>query len=91
MSLVLACPHCQHLQEDPFEILLPNGIDWMKCEACEKPFFFAILECEYCAFESGYSWLAEPLPEALSLKICPACSRPHSCHETSNTSEPGIA
>jgi transcription elongation factor Elf1 len=92
MSLVLHCPHCRHLQEDPFEVLVPNDeIDWMKCEACEKPFFFAILECPRCAGESAYSWLLEPPPQTLAMLTCRTCHSTYSCHENSRIAEASSA
>ena len=90
MSLVFHCPHCQHLKEDPFEVLDQNVIDWMKCEACEKRFYFAIVECHRCAFENVYCWPAEPPSETLALLTCPKCQSTYLRNENSDLEEPGI-
>ena len=73
MNLPLLCPRCEHLQEDPFEVLDQNQLDCMKCEQCEQAFHFVILDCPRCAREAAFSWLVEPPRAALSLLNCPSC------------------
>jgi uncharacterized protein YbaR (Trm112 family) len=87
MALNLHCPHCQHPEEDPLELLDENIIDSMKCEACEKVFYFAILDCHLCAHEGAYSWLTEPPAQALTLLTCPACQSTFLRNENSIATE----
>lgn len=67
------CPHCGHEHEDDWEVLLPDQMDSMRCEACRQEFAFAIVECHQCGNEQAFSWTHTPSPEAIDLLTCEAC------------------
>jgi transcription elongation factor Elf1 len=71
--LKIFCPHCNHASEDSFEVLDPDTIDAMRCEHCEKQFWFAIMECHACGHEQVFTWMHQASAAALSMLTCEAC------------------
>jgi transcription elongation factor Elf1 len=67
------CPHCEHEHEDDWEVLLPDQMGSMRCEACRQEFAFAIVECHQCGNEQAFSWTHTPSADALDLLTCEAC------------------
>lgn len=72
-ALKIPCPHCDHASEDEFEVLEPDSIEAMRCEHCDKQFWFSIMECHRCAHEQVFTWAHQPPPEALAMLTCEAC------------------
>jgi hypothetical protein len=73
-TLTLNCPRCGNPHEDPFEVLGPDALESMRCEACREKFWFAIMECR-CGREHPFSWLRQPAPTALDLLSCESCGQ----------------
>ena len=87
MSLGLLCPHCGQEHEDPFEVLDPDRLESMRCEACAKPFSFAIMECHRCAHEQVFTWAHEPAAKVLDLLTCEQCSSTLRCADAPHEQE----
>lgn len=75
MGPTLACPHCGFENKDPWEVLDQGCIDEMHCEQCRKPFAFALMECDHCGTEKGFTWPHRPADETLGLLNCESCGR----------------
>lgn len=75
LAPTLACPHCGFENKDPWEVLDQGRVDEMHCEECRKPFAFALMECDACGAEKGFSWLHRPADAALALLNCESCGR----------------
>lgn len=71
----LACPHCGFENRDPWEVLEQGRIDEMHCEQCRKPFAFALMECDHCGAEKGFTWPHRPADTTLDLLNCESCGR----------------
>ena len=72
-QLELPCPHCGHLHDDPFDVLEQDQLESMRCEACGKPFWFAIMECHRCGDERVHTWSAPQEPALLDQLTCESC------------------
>lgn len=75
MGPTLACPHCSFENKDPWEVLDQGRIDEMHCEQCRKPFAFALMECDHCGAEKGFTWSHRPADNTLDLLNCESCGR----------------
>jgi transcription elongation factor Elf1 len=75
MGPTLACPHCSFENKDPWEVLDQGRIDEMHCEQCRKPFAFALMECDHCGAEKGFTWPHRPADNTLDLLSCESCGR----------------
>lgn len=75
MGPALACPHCGFAHTDPWEVLEQNRLDEMHCGECRKPFAFALMECDHCGAEKGFTWAHRPADATLDLLNCESCGR----------------
>ena len=60
--LSVHCPRCMHANEDPFEVMARDEVDWMNCHGCGKKFFFLLAGCDTCVDESIFTWRNLPSP-----------------------------
>ncbi len=87
-TLILSCPHCEEEHQDAFEVLNADSIESMRCDACNKQFWFAIMECHRCANEQTFTWTQLPTLEVPDGLTCEACGSTFRYHD--DTSEPEI-
>jgi transcription elongation factor Elf1 len=69
----VSCPHCEQANEDPFEVMARDDIDWMNCGACKRNFFFLLASCERCEGESVFAWCQAPTPPEIRQLRCQTC------------------
>lgn len=81
LAPLLVCPHCGFKTEDTWEVLDQGCIDEMRCESCTKMFIFALMECNHCGVEQGYSWLDCPADAVLDRLNCDACGHLYGKHD----------
>ena len=73
MNFAVICPHCQCGNEDPFDVMTRNDIDWTHCESCGRKFHYLIADCASCEEESVFAWREPPdTPPTLRLD-CSCC------------------
>jgi transcription elongation factor Elf1 len=87
LSLKLSGPHCEAEHADQFEVLDPDKLDRMRCDACEKTFSFAIMECHRCAHEQVFTWAHEPAPTVLDMLTCEQCGSTFRFHDATDEQE----
>jgi transcription elongation factor Elf1 len=83
MEWSVICPRCGAANEDPFEVMTRDDVDWTTCGNCRTRFFFLATDCEQCEHEAVFAWPAAPAPEEMRNLSCWACGSPVGrCHET---------
>lgn len=83
-ALELACPHCDHVDEDPFECIEDNCLQPLHCVECGQTGHFAVMECPDCAAEHLFTWQSRPAPEDFLILQCGRCNRRYQDHETTS-------
>lgn len=68
------CPHCNHMYCDELELLNANELHSMNCEACNKPFFMAFVECDNCDFDIIETSIYIINIDLLKNAPCPYCT-----------------
>jgi uncharacterized OB-fold protein len=81
LAPTLVCPCCGFETKDTWEVLDQGCIDEMRCESCSKIFVFALMECNRCGVEQGFSWLTHPADDALDHMNCDACGHVYKEHD----------
>jgi transcription elongation factor Elf1 len=78
--LSFACPHCGAIEVDDFEVLAPDKMYVLGCDACKRRFHLLLAECVYCAEESVLTWAAVPTPSEIRSAACRRCGEPLTDH-----------
>jgi hypothetical protein len=76
-----SCPHCGNAFDDLWEVLPSGCVDEMLCDACQKPFSFALMNCERCDAETSFTWAMPPPSDTVEALACVACKSKFVRHE----------
>lgn len=74
--LSFACPHCGATEVDDFEVLTPDEMHVLGCDACKRRFHLLLAECDICAEECVLTWTAVPSPSQIRSATCHRCGEP---------------
>lgn len=78
--LSYACPHCGAVEVDDFEVLAPDEMHVLGCDACKRRFHLLLVECSNCAEECVLTWTAVPTPSQIRSATCHRCGEPLTDH-----------
>jgi DNA-directed RNA polymerase subunit RPC12/RpoP len=73
MSLCLFCPYCKAAHEDDWEVLDVLQLDDKRCDACQRPFWFFVLDCGHCGQETVLTWPQRPDETTINHLKCKHC------------------
>jgi hypothetical protein len=83
-TVQVECPHCGHVEDDEYECLESDRLLDLRCPACGRSFYLALMQCQACAAESLSSWMRRPSSERFEHLRCLACSQPYRDHEAAS-------
>lgn len=72
-AIQVTCPHCGQTDVDDLELLAPDEMHALACEACTRRFHLAIYECAHCGDETVCAWPAVPTPAQIRMASCRHC------------------
>jgi DNA-directed RNA polymerase subunit RPC12/RpoP len=73
-KMKIICPHCEHEEEDAFEVLeLDTLHDDFRCARCGNAFAAYLNDCIRCGAEQAFEFKAAPSAAAISSLTCAAC------------------
>ena len=77
-ALRFACPHCDHLYVDGFELLAAGDeLAAFQCEQCHAPFSLLLVECPRCGAEDSTTWAS--IAAASPPGACRECGHARGC------------
>ena len=89
--LQIQCPHCEHREDDPYELVQGDSVQALVCGACARTFYLALMNCLACGHEWQFGWRHAPALVEFHQLICGQCSMPYPDHEAHTLSNDLVA